>query len=153
MACWKARAIRARTAALWAIDETQRIGTIGEGAEQIGDIGVVHRLPRIIGHEVLLGHIGHIVALIVLGQEMIEWLIFHRPVLFGNRRIPFFGVGEFRVDVKNHAPKGMLLVTDNLPEVIFCACSYHNMLPLPLDGSPFKGLLSNHSGSARGNRL
>ena len=93
---------------------------------------MIYRLAGIIGHEILLGHIGDVITLIVLGQQMIVRLVLLGAVFFGNRLVPFFGIGEFWIDVKNHATKRMLLVADNLTEVIFCARTYHSIAaPIP----------------------
>ncbi len=48
---------------------------IFEGSEQVAQVRVVHRLARGVGHEVLLGHVGHVGALLVLGEEVVEGLV------------------------------------------------------------------------------
>ncbi|EAP82256.1 hypothetical protein NAS141_10961 [Sulfitobacter sp. NAS-14.1] len=105
----------------------QRIGPIGERTEEIGDIGMVHRFARVIGHEVLLGHIGHVIALFVFGQQVIIGLVFLGAAVFRNSLIPFFGIGKFGVHVKNHPSEGMFFVPDDLAQVVFRARSYHNI--------------------------
>jgi hypothetical protein len=55
--------------------KVQGIVAVFEGAEKVRQIGMLYRLTRIIGDKVLLGNIGHIVALIILGEQMVEGLI------------------------------------------------------------------------------
>merc|ERR1711969_42358 len=52
--------------------EMQLVGAVVEGAEEVGDVRMIHRLARVIGDEVLLGHVGDVEALIVFGQQVIE---------------------------------------------------------------------------------
>ena len=77
------------------------------------------RLARIISDQVLLGNIGHVIALIVLSQEMIVRLLFGRSILSRDRLVPFFRVLEFRVYIEDNAPKRVFLVSDNLAQMIF----------------------------------
>ncbi len=77
------------------------------------DIRVLDRLAARIGQEVLLGYIGHIGAVLVLGEEVVKRLILARPDFRGNGVPPFLGIGEFRVDVEDHAAKRKDAVPDN----------------------------------------
>ncbi|EAQ26250.1 hypothetical protein ROS217_13776 [Roseovarius sp. 217] len=96
-----------------------------ERPEEIGNVRVIHRFARIIGHEVLFAHIGHIVALLVFRQQVIERLFLGRAAVLGNRGIPFLGIRELRIDIKDYPAKRVLLVTDHLAQMIFCTCSNH----------------------------
>lgn len=73
-----------------------------------------------IGDKVLLGDIGHILAVGVLGKEMVKGLVAAWPDIFGNGLIPFFGVVEFRIDIENYAAKSEYPVAYNLPDLKFC---------------------------------
>jgi hypothetical protein len=79
------------------VDALRRILTLVHVVEQLGDLRVVHRLTRGIDEQVLLGHIGHIVGLGVLGEQMVEGLVlgFGR-ISSGNGFVPFVRIGEFR---------------------------------------------------------
>ena len=90
--------------------EMERVLPVFERPEEIGNVGMFHRHARVIGDQILFAHIGDIVALIILGEQMIEGLIPGRAAVFGNGIIPFLGVRELRVDIKDNTAKGMFLV-------------------------------------------
>jgi hypothetical protein len=93
---------------------------------------MIDRLTRIIGHQILLRHIRHVIALIVLGEQVIKWLTLDGAAFLGNRLVPFFGIRKLWVHVKDHPAKGVFLVSNHLAQMIFCARSYHsNALPTP----------------------
>ena len=71
-----------------------------------GRVGVPHRLTRLVGQEVLFGHIGDIAVLVVFGQEVVERLVLAWPHFLGNGLPPFLGIVEGRIDIENHAAKG-----------------------------------------------
>jgi hypothetical protein len=108
----------------------QRVAAFAELAEQIADIRVIHRLARLVGDQVLLGHIGHVVGVVVFGQQVIERLPLSRARTLGDRVVPFFGVGELGVDVEDDTTKGMLLVPDHLAEIVFRLSCQHINQPL-----------------------
>ena len=93
------------------------------------EVGVIDRLAGLVRNEVLLGHVGHVIALLVLGQEVVERLVLRRAAVLGDRAIPFLGVREHGVHVEHHPPKGVLAVADHLPEVIFRARLQHLIAP------------------------
>ena len=131
----------------------ERVLPVFEGAEHFGDVRMIHRLAGIVGNEVLLGNIGHVIGLIVLGQKVIEGLFLGRAAFLGNGGVPFFRIGKLRIHIKNHAAERMFAVPDNLSEMVFCASGVHNLQPLPPEVKPFKGCLSNHPGEIQGKQF
>ena len=144
--------IRARTAARWVTEDgrggpwsapfgaravqlkMQRVVTVLKRTEEVRDVRMVHGFAGIVGDQVLFRDIGHVVALIVFGQKMVERLFFYRAAVFGNGGIPFLCVVELRVNIEHDTTKRMLLVAYDLSEVIFCASLQHdNSAPMPLD--------------------
>lgn len=119
--------------------EMQRICTIGERAKQIGYVRMIHRFAGVIGNEVLFRHIGHIIALVIFSQKMVERLVFDRPTFLGDGIVPFICICKFGIHVKNHPSKGMFLVADDLSKVIFSTCSKHNCRPYLSLGSVSSG--------------
>ncbi|EDM70609.1 hypothetical protein RAZWK3B_05672 [Roseobacter sp. AzwK-3b] len=102
--------------------------TVLERSEQIRNIGMIHRLPGIIRHQVLLRDIGHVIALLVLGQQMVERLLARRTAVLGDGVIPFLGIREFGIDIKNHPAERVFLVPDHLAQRIFSACFHHHIV-------------------------
>tara|TARA_B100000678_G_scaffold121700_1_gene101821 strand:+ start:2563 stop:2859 length:297 start_codon:yes stop_codon:yes gene_type:complete len=80
---------------------------------------MLHRATLGVIQQVLLRYISHIMALIILREEVIVWLILARTHMFGNGFPPFLGVGKFRVDVKDHASEGIEAVFDDLTDLKF----------------------------------
>ena len=110
--------------------ELKGITAILEIAEQIGQVGMPHRFPGFVRQKVLLRHIGHIVGLVIFGQQVIERLVLCGAAVFGTGVIPFFGVGKPRVDIKDHTAEGVLPVADNLPDVKFGLRGKHDIASL-----------------------
>ena len=61
---------------------------------------MAHGLSGLVGEEILLRDVGHILGVIVLGKQVIEGLILARTNVFGDGLPPFFGIVENRVDVE-----------------------------------------------------
>jgi hypothetical protein len=61
---------------------------------------VAHRLSGFVRYQILLGDVSDVLAVGVLGVEVIEGLLFDRTDLGGNRTPPFLGVGEGRINSK-----------------------------------------------------
>ena len=61
-------------------------------------------------------------ALVILSQQMIKWLVARRAGVFGDGEIPLFGVGKDCVDVKHDTAKRMLAMPQHLADVIFGRC-------------------------------
>jgi len=104
-----------------------------ERAKEVWQIRVVHGFSRIIGDQVLLRHISHVVALIVFRQEMVKRLFLTRTAVLWDRSIPFICVGKFRIDIKNHTAKRMFAVANNLSEMIFGPSFKHSTHPHTLN--------------------
>ena len=107
--------------------EMKRVMAVLEGTEEIGDIRMIDGFAGIIDHKILFRDIGHIVALIIFGQEMIEGLLARRAAFLWNGIIPFFGVAKFRIDIKNHAAKRVFFMPYNLAQMIFRVCFHHRI--------------------------
>lgn len=103
----------------------QRVLAVLERTKEIIQIGVIDRFAGIVGDKVLFGHVGHVKALVVFGQKVIKRLVFFGAAVLWNGVVPFVGVGEHGIHVKNHTPKGMLAVADHLAQMIFGACLEH----------------------------
>jgi len=58
------------------------------------------------------------VGAIILGEEMIIGLVFFRTDLFGDRFVPFIGIGKNRVDIEDDAPEVEQPVLDDLTNLI-----------------------------------
>ncbi len=86
---------------------------------------MAYRFTGFIRQKVLFRHIGHIIALVVFGQQVIERLLFRRPRILGDCVIPFFGIGKTRIDIKDHATERVLPMPDHLSDVIFCSRGEH----------------------------
>lgn len=110
--------------------ELKRIGSIVERSEHVGDIRVVHGFAGIIRNQILLGHIGDIIALIVFSEQVVIGLFADRAAVFGDGLIPLFRVGKLRINVKNHAAERVFFMAYDLPQAIFCARSDHFKQPL-----------------------
>ena len=74
-----------------------------EFVEDQGRLGMADRLAGIVRQQVLLRDIGHIARLIILGQKVIEGLVFPWAHGLWDRLPPFLGVGENRVHIENNA--------------------------------------------------
>ena len=72
--------------------------------KELCDLWVAQRLVAIIRQKVLLGHISHILRLLVFCEQMVEGLIFVRTDICGNGFPPLFRVAENRVD-SNTTPR------------------------------------------------
>jgi len=102
-----------------------RVMAIFEDREHFFDLRMIDRLTRIIRKKVLFRNISHIVAGLILGEEMIERLVFFRTAFFGNGVPPFLCVLEHGIDIKDHPPERMDPMLDNLPDIEFRRCVDH----------------------------
>ena len=92
----------------------KRIVPVLEFTEKIGKVGMVDRLAGIVRDEVLFGHVGHVVGLVVFREEMVKRLVLWRPAVFGNRGVPLIRVREHGIDIEDNAPKRVLAVPYDL---------------------------------------
>jgi glutamate synthase domain-containing protein 3 len=83
------------------------------------------RQAGVVRQQVLLGHIGHVGAVVVLGEQMIEGLVLVRPDVLRNRQPVLLGVREGRVDVEDHAAERIDPVANHLADRIFGAVHVH----------------------------
>ena len=86
---------------------------------------VPHGFLGVIGKQILLRYVGDILRIFVFCVEMVKRLLFMRAHAFGNRLIPFVGIGEFRINVENNASKWVNPVFYYLANAKFCASDYH----------------------------
>ena len=70
---------------------------------------MTHGDPRVVDDQVLLRHIGHVLRVIILGQQMVERLVARGTHLGRNGLVPLLGVRKFRINVEDDAPEGVIL--------------------------------------------
>ena len=58
-----------------------------------------------VGEQVLLADIGDVGTVFVLCQQVIIWLIAIRAQVLRNGLVPFFAIGEDRVNIEDHSAK------------------------------------------------
>ncbi len=104
----------------------KRVLPILKRAKKIIKIGVIHRFARVVGNQVLFGHVSHIKALLVLGQKVVERLVFLGTAFLGDRVIPRIRVRKHGVHIKDHTPERVFAVAYNLPQMIFRARFEHS---------------------------
>lgn len=80
---------------------------------------MVHRLARAILYQILLADIGHVICLIIFGEQVVKRLVFDRTAIFWNGVIPFLGIRKLRIDVENDPSERMLAMPYDLAKVIF----------------------------------
>jgi hypothetical protein len=78
---------------------------------------MAQRRPGRVGEQVLLRDVGHILGVGVLGEQMIEGLLFLRPDLLGDRLPPFIGGIEDRIDIENDAAERVNAVAHDLAKL------------------------------------
>jgi len=88
----------------------QAIAPAAKILEQLRDLRMVDRFAILVHQQVLLADIGDVGTVIILGQQMIEWLIAPWPLPFGDLFIPFVRIGIDRIDIKHDAAKIMAAV-------------------------------------------
>ena len=110
--------------------DVERVLTVIEITKEFRQIRMLDRFARIVSDQILLGHIGHVIALVVLGQKMVERLFFLRSAVFWNGLIPFLGIGKHCIHIKNHAAERVFSVPYNLAQCVFRTSLKHNNSPL-----------------------
>jgi gamma-glutamyltranspeptidase/glutathione hydrolase len=127
------RLLRARSVDRGSVELVfQRVTAFGELAEQVAQIRMIHRLTGVVWDQVLLGNIGHVVGVVVLGQQVVERLTLAGTRALGDRVIPFVGVGKLRVDIEHHTAKRVFLVPHHLTQIVFRLSLQHFNKPLSL---------------------
>lgn len=121
-------------AARWAIKpggsvqlKLKRVVAILEITEQIGQIGVVHRLTGLIRQKVLLRHVSHVIALIIFSQQVVKRLVLGRAAFLWNGIIPCLCVGKHCIHVKDNTTERVLPMSDHLTDMIFGLCLQHSV--------------------------
>ena len=69
---------------------------------------------------------------LVLGEQVVEWLVLVWADFLGDGFVPFVGVGELRIDVKNDAPERKNPVPDDLPDLEFGDVLGNRAVVIPL---------------------
>ena len=82
-----------------------RIAAVIHVAEHDAHIRMPDRPARAVFNQILLRDIGCVVALGILGQQVVEGLIPLGAHVFGDRLIPFLGVAELRIDIEDNPRK------------------------------------------------
>ena len=90
---------------LMSVKRFERISAAVKLFEHSRNRGVVHWPLFIVRHQILLADIGDIAVFQILGEKMVEWLVFCRANIFGDRLIPFLAVRKDRINIENHAAK------------------------------------------------
>ena len=103
--------------------QAEPIATVGGALERLADLGMAHRLAGVVRQEVLLRHVGDVLAVFVFGIEVVERLILGRADFRRNRAPPLLRVVEHRVDVEDHATERIDPVFDHLSDIEFCDCA------------------------------
>lgn len=74
-------------------------------------------MARIIGAQIALGGIGDVATVAIGGEQMIKRLVLLRTHAFRDSLPPFFGIGEFRIDIEHDAAKFKQVVLDHLSDI------------------------------------
>ena len=75
------------------VDLAPYVHAVLELGEHFADLRMLDRIAGI-DHQVLLGHVGDVIRVLVLGEQMIERLVLARPDLLGDRLVPLLGIAE-----------------------------------------------------------
>src|SRR3712207_2779456 len=81
----------------------QLVAAVLIAAKEAADRRMVDWLVGLVRQQILLADIGRVAAFAILGEKVVEGLVLRRPYLFGNRLIPFLGIGEDGIDVVDDA--------------------------------------------------
>lgn len=107
--------------------ELERVATVLKVTEQVRKVGMTDGFACIVRHKVLFRDIGDVIALIVFGEQVVKGLVFRGAAIFGDRVVPFLGIRELGIDIEDHAPEGMLPVSDHLTQVVFRTSRQHHI--------------------------
>ena len=69
---------------------------------------------------------------LVLGEQVVKRLVLAGPDFLGDGVVPFIGVGELRINVKNNAPERKNPVPDDLPDLEFGDVPGNRAVMIPL---------------------
>ena len=75
-----------------------------------------------IDEQVPLAHISDIAFILILSEEVIEWLIARRANILRNGLIPLFGIGKNRVNIEDNPAEIEQAMTDHITNAKACAC-------------------------------
>ena len=92
------------------------VAALGKAVEKAVDRRMVDFAAFIVGNEVLLADIGDVAGLRIFGEQVVEGLVLGRPQCLVNGFVPFLAVGEFRIDVEDHATEVEQPVLDDLAD-------------------------------------
>ena len=70
----------------------------------------------VVGDQILLADVRDVARLGVFGEQMVERLILAWADRLGDRFIPFFAIGKYRIDVENDAAKFEMAVFDDFAQ-------------------------------------
>jgi len=73
--------------------------------EQLRDLRVINRAAVGIGKQILLADICDIGTVVILGQQVIEWLFTARTDVFWDGFVPLFAICKDRIDIEDHTAK------------------------------------------------
>ena len=93
---------------------THPVAAVLELFEQLRDGRMIDRATFGISHEISLADIGHVGGFLVLGEQVVEWLVARRADVLGDGFVPFFAIGEDRIDIEDHTAEIEESVANNL---------------------------------------
>ena len=99
------------------LEEAAAVNAVLQIIEHFGYLRMPQRLARIVRQQVLFRDIGDIFRLLVLGEQMVERLIFPGSDFGGDRLPPLLGIGIDRVHIENNATKMQEPMANDLPEL------------------------------------
>lgn len=126
------------------------IAAIGEIAEQIMQIRMGHRLARFVRDEVLFRDISDVIAFIVLGEQVIERLVFGWAAVLGNVLVPLIRVREHCINIEHNTAKRVLAVAQHLSKVVFRRRFQHRIASPCVRKYSRSGLLVHWTGDSEG---
>ncbi len=99
------------------------VASVFELLEILMHIRVRDRAGKRVPDQILLTDIGDVITLVAFGEQVVERLVAIGPDLFGNGLIPFFAIGEDRIDIEDDTAKIESFVTHDIANREVCAQS------------------------------
>lgn len=81
------------------------VASIFEAIEQLWHGRMINRSAFAVSNKILLTDIGNVARVVILSEQVIEWLIAMRPDLFRDRFVPFLAVSEDWIDIEYYTAK------------------------------------------------
>ena len=100
----------------------QLVAAVRQAFEQHWNGGMIHRIGAVITGQILLAHISDIARFAIVSEQMIKRLVPIRTHILRNCLIPFFAIGEGRINVKHHTPESEELVPNRIAKAEMRMC-------------------------------